>query len=187
MDLSISQQFAKIGLNIDKPAAKLNIKPPKLNVSSGKPEVNIDFSWPKVHIDQSQSFADIGLRDYMRFGEYNCSKAQSTALEGIKRRASEGESLAAIESNTSIQTVIAARVQAESECSYNIAYIPEHPPEVQPETYPVEVNSPEADVSASLDWGQVENASPWAGVEMYLLQKPEIDVKWVGSHYDTIA
>ncbi len=187
MDLSISQQYAQVGLNIDKPAAKLNIKPPKLNVSSGKPEVEVSFSWPEVHIDQSQSFADIGLRDYRRLSEYNCSKAHSTALEGIKRRVSEGDSLAAIDRKTTIQRVIAARVQAEAECPYNIAYIPEHPPEIDPQTYPIEINSPEADVSVNLDWGEVRNVSPWAGVDMYLLQKPEINVQWTGSYYDAIA
>lgn len=165
---------------------KLTITPPRESVSYNKAEVIITGKDPKVRIDQTQVFADIGLRNPKMYGDYTVSMGKSRAMEGIARRAQEGKSLAAIENGSTVGGVIASRVRAESECPYNIAFIPENAPEIEAEVEKLEVEAPTGGVSLSCELGGVENNAPWAKVEMYLLQKPYFDIEWVGSHYDTI-
>ncbi|MEN6351306.1 MAG: DUF6470 family protein [Syntrophomonas sp.] len=187
MDLKISQQYGRIGLNIQKPQVKLNITLPKENVSCKISKVIISSPDPKLYLDQTQCWEDMGYRTPEAFGGYMASNGQSKVMAGIARRAQEGDTLAAIDKGNTVQSVIASRIRSESTCEYTIAYIPKHPPQVEPEVENIEVNVEAGGASASVQLGSVDYNAPWAKVDMYLLQKPSIDVKWVGSHYDTIT
>lgn len=187
VELSISQQYGKIGLDIQKPQIKLNTTMPRENVSYNFPKVIITSPDPKVRIDQTQCRVDMGARNPRDYGAYIASKGQSKVMEGIARRAQEGDTLAAIDKGSSIVGVIASRRQQAMQCECNIAFIPEHPPQVEAEVGKMELNVEAGGASVSAQLGSVENNAIWAKVGMYLLQKPAIDVEWVGSHYDTIT
>ncbi|MDD3269963.1 MAG: DUF6470 family protein [Syntrophomonadaceae bacterium] len=186
MDIKINQQAALIGLNIQKPQVKLSITPPKENVSYSMAEVRVSSSDPKVWVDMTQVWADIGLKDIKQFSSYTVSLGRSVSMEGIARRVQEGRSLAAIDEGGTVAGVVKSRVRAEAECPFTIAFIPEHAPEITPEVENLEIEAQPGGVSLSCEQGGVENDAPWAKVDMYLLQKPYFDIKWVGSHYDAI-
>lgn len=187
MDLKITQQAGQIGLNIQKPQVKLSITPPRENVSYNKAEVLLTAKDPKVRIDQTQVFADIGLRNPIMYRDYVFSLGESKVMEGIARRVQEGESLAAIDKGSTVGGVIKSRIREEAQCPFNIGFIPEHAPVIEAEVENLQIEAPPGGVTLGCELGGVENNAPWAKVEMYLLQKPYCDVKWVGSHYDAIT
>lgn len=186
MDLRISQQAGLIGLNIEKPGVRLNITAPRLNVNAQVSEMRISSPRAEMKIDLSQSWADLGARkpdDYAR--EY-ASKSQQQGMEGIARRAAEGNSQAAIEKGGNVIRVITSRFKAEAECPYTIAYIPEHPPVVTISPGEMQIETSAGGVSTSPQLGRIENNAPWAKVAVYLQQKPAIEVEWVGSYFDGV-
>lgn len=187
MDLRITQQPALIGLNIHKPAIKLNTTLPYLGVKTTPVSLQIDNPPAKLEIDWTQCRADMGLKNQQIFCRDTAQLSLSQGLEAIGTIAAEGDTLGSIEASTSVEQLIASRLQAESEVDYNIILMPEHPPEVNVETNGVKVTLEPREINCDLQRGILENNTEWAKVDMYLLQKPSINVEWVGSYYDAIA
>jgi len=187
MDLRIIQQPALIGLDIHKPAIKLNTTLPYLDVKTTPVSLQIDNPPAKLEIDWIQCRADMGLKTPPAVCRDNAQLSLSQGLEAIGTIAAEGDTLGRIEAPTSVEQLVASRLQAESEVDYNITLMPEHPPQVNVETNGVEVTLEPQEVNCNLQRGILENKTAWAKVDMYLLQKPSINVEWVGSYYDAIA
>jgi hypothetical protein len=187
MDLRITQQPALVGLNIHKPAIKLNTTLPYLDVRISPVSLQIDNPPAKLEIDWTQCRADMGLKTPPAVCRDNAQLSLSQGLEAIGTIAADGDALGRIEAPTSVEQLIAFHLQAESEVDYNVALMPEHPPEVNVETNGVEVTLRPREVNCNLQRGIFENNTAWARVDIYLLQKPSINVEWVGSYYDAIA
>lgn len=187
MDLQINQQPALIGLDIHKPAIKLNTTLPYLDIKTTPVSLQIENPPAKLEIDWSQCRSDMGLKAPQAVCRDHSQLSLSRGLEAIGTIAAEGDTLGRIEASTSVDQLVASRLQAESEVDYNVALMPEHPPEVDVETKRVEVTLEPREVNCNLQRGIIENNTQWAKVEMYLLQKPSINVEWIGSYYDAIG
>ncbi|MDD2373080.1 MAG: DUF6470 family protein [Syntrophomonadaceae bacterium] len=187
MDLRITQQPALVGLDIHKPAIKLNTTLPYLDVKTTPVSLQIDNPPAKLELDWTQCRADMGLKNQRIFCQDTAQLSLAQGLEAIGTIAADGDALGRIEAPTSVEQLVASRLQAESEVDYNVALMPEHPPEVNVETNGVEVTLEPQEVNCNLQRGIFENKTAWAKVDMYLLQKPSINVEWVGSYYDAIA
>ncbi len=187
MDLRIIQQPALVGLDIHKPAIKLNTTLPYLDIKTTPVSLQIDNPSAKLEIDWTQCRADMGLKTPPAVCRENAQLSLSQGLEAIGTIAAEVDTLGNIEAPTSVGQLVASRLQAESEVDYNVALMPEHPPQVNVETNGVEVTLEPQEVNCNLQRGILENKTAWAKVDMYLLQKPSINVEWIGSYYDAIA
>ena len=187
MDLRITQQPALVGLDIHKPAIKLDTTLPYLDIKTTPVSLQVDNPPPKMEIDWRQCRADMGSQVPIDFCNTYAHLGISQGLEAISNIAAEGDNLGRIEAPTTMGQLVASRLQAESEVDYNVALIPEHPPEVNIETNKVEVTLEPREINCNLQRGILENNTEWAKVDMYLLQKPSINVEWIGSYYDAIA
>jgi len=187
MDLRITQQPALVGLSIHKPAIKLNTTLPYLDIKTTPVSLQIDNPAAKLEIDWTQCRADMGLKTPPAVCRDNAQLSLSQGLEAIGTIAAEGDTLGNIEAPTNVGQLVASRLQAESEVDYNVALMPEHPPEVNVETREVEVTLEPREINCNLQRGILENNTEWAKVDMYLQQKPSINVEWIGSYYDAIA
>lgn len=186
MDLRISQQAGLIGLNIEKPGVRLSITAPRLNVSAQVSEMRINSPQAEMEIDMSQSWADLGARKPDDYARDFTSQAQQKGMEGIARRAAEGNSQAAIEKGGNVIDLIRSRFKAAAECPYTIAYIPEHPPVITISPGEMQLETSAGGVSCSPQLGRVENNAIWAKVDVYLQQKPTIEIEWLGSYFDGV-
>ncbi|MEA1962362.1 MAG: DUF6470 family protein [Bacillota bacterium] len=176
MELHINQQYAKIGLNIQKPSLELRTTQPQIELKTTRPELSIESPRPRMTIDQSQCFADVNRRGIVDFARYNAQQGASDAMAGIARRASEGDMLAKINGITVEQ--LCADSAYQGEIDYNIGTIPKQPPRIDWDIRPVTTDLKRGTVDLRLHRGTFENNFQRGKVETYLLQKNYLDITW---------
>lgn len=183
MDLRITQSYARIGI-ISHPA-RMTLKQPKpvLSIESPAAEMDIDTQLPKVHIDQSRCFAESGLKSPFELTREMALDGMEAALLGIGRIAREGDRMMAIENGENVIADIAWQsLFSEGELT----------------TVTMPVSRPEITVSGGvqihfkprpprIQWETHSRAvveATFPRVEFYLLQKPGIQIEYVGKNFD---
>ena len=185
LQLQINQQYAQIGLNIQKPMLDLRTTKPQIELDIKEPRVQIHSPRPEIYIDQSQCFADAGKRSPLEFSWYYSDIARSDAAAGIDRIVSEGDMLAAIENGTTIADVAAMAV--EENVDFNVTAIPKQPPKIDWNIQPVQIELERGSVDLKLHRGHIENNFQPGKINVYLAQKNFIEINWVGENLNTRA
>jgi hypothetical protein len=182
--LQINQQYAQIGLNTKLPAIRLHTVHPRLEANTQPAQLTMESPGPVLHIDQSKCFADAGLRSPEDLKDYLIDLALSDLLEGVGRVASEGDALAQI-NGTSIADIAATCL--DTNFVFDVKAIPQQPPEIRFDIYPVKVDYQPAQVNTRLIRGRVDSSLDWGRVEVYLRQKNYVQIRYAGENYNTVA
>ncbi|SHG54307.1 hypothetical protein SAMN02745221_00451 [Thermosyntropha lipolytica DSM 11003] len=180
--LRIEQEFARIGLNIQKPFLPLRTTLPKIELNIKKPELRLNNHLPRVYIDQRRCFADMEKRTLDDFIRYYAERGREQVLKAIGDIAEEGDMLARIEEGVRLEDV-AEKGWGEM-ADFNVTAIPKQPPDITWEVKPVEVEFIPGEVELELVRGRVENLFTPGKVEVYLEQKNYIKIDWVGENLD---
>ncbi|MFD1204781.1 DUF6470 family protein [Sporosarcina contaminans] len=95
--LQIQTTKGILGLLIDKPIQE--IEQPKATMNQEQPAAILEMSTtrPQLSIDTSEVRADIDLKGPLRRGDENAQYGRQGAMEGIARRAQEGQQMMQIE------------------------------------------------------------------------------------------
>lgn len=184
MHLIITQQFAKIGLNIKKPFLSLKTTKPQIELNIQKPEIQIESPKPKIYIDQRQCFSDFNKRSLYEFSHYYAQLAHSDVIEGIGRISAEGDMLAEIK-GVSIPDLSQAALDTQAD--FNVTAIPKQRPIIEFETHPVKIELKKGTVDLKLHRGTIENNFDWGKVQPYILQKNFIKIDWIENKKDILV
>ena len=84
---------------------------------------------PQIRIDSSDTRAEIGLKSPRAIREEGVALGKQAVLEGIGRRADEGNRFQRIENNSNPVAEIAAEAM-EDNIDYNVGLIPKTPPRI---------------------------------------------------------
>ncbi len=103
--------------SIEQPKAELSIEQPKA-------DLKIETTPSTLSIDQTEAWADMDLKHISRRVAEMASQAKQDALEGIARRAQEGQQLMRIEDGGNPIADIAKKNSAKPIYPFNIGYIP---------------------------------------------------------------
>ncbi|MET3697652.1 hypothetical protein SAMN05877753_106250 [Bacillus oleivorans] len=104
---------------IEQPQADVQIRQPQA-------ELNIETRKGKLTIDQTQAWEDMKLYSPLRSIEIFAQEGKQAWLEGIARRAQEGNQLMKIENGgNAIANIAYQKVKPET-LNYNIGWIPSH-------------------------------------------------------------
>ena len=179
LQIRIDQQFAQIGLDIQKPVLALRTTQPKIELDIQKPRLEMHSPRPRIHIDQSQCFADMGKRTPSQFSRYYADLGMQTALETIGEIAAEGDMLGHIEKGITLEEIAATKM--DDMVDFNVTAIPKQPPEINWDIRPVEIELIRGQVDLTLHRGTVENNFQWGKVNLYIEQKNYLKFSW----YDT--
>jgi len=182
--LQIHQQYARIGLNIKEPAIRLHTVHPNIEVKTTPAQLTMESPRPDLHIDQSKCFADAGLRSPEVFKDYLVSQALNEFLEGVGEVASEGDALAQI-NGTSIADIAATCLDTDH--VFDVKAMPQQPPDIRFDIYPVKVDYRPAQVDTRLRQGRVESNLDWGKVEAYIKQRNYVEIKYAGKNYNIVA
>lgn len=178
MQLRITSQMARIGLNISKPTLNLQSTKPRVELDIAPARLDITSPKPKVIIDQSQCFADAGLRGLLDFALYCSDLSRSEFSDAIDKRVSDGNHLAAIYTGSSISDLGVEAMQDEQHI-FEIRAIPQQPPIIEADVQPVSVDYEPARVNTDLNKGTVEGQFQWGEVETYLDPPNHINIQWI--------
>ena len=103
--------------SIEQPKADLSIEQPKA-------DLKIETTPATLSIDQTEAWADMDLKHILRRVSEMASQAKQDALEGIGRRAQEGQQLMRIEDGGNPIADISKKNGAKPIYPFNIGYIP---------------------------------------------------------------
>ena len=115
---------AQISIHTNK--AQQSIEQPKADVSIQQPkaDLKIETTPANLSIDQTEAWADMDLKHISRRVAEAANQAKKDALEGIARRAQEGQQLMRIEDGGNPIADIAKKNGAKPIYPFNIGYIP---------------------------------------------------------------
>lgn len=184
--MRIHQEYAQIGIKSKAPQMDMRTTLPRIDMETIPGELDMKSPGPKLHIDQSKCFADANLRTPMMLLDHIWSQAKSDALAAIGEIASEGDQFASPK-GPSIGDIMLNRYNSQRQHEFGIKAIPQQPPEIRAEVYPVEVNYSPAQVVAELISGNVENRFEWGQVNIYLQQRNSITMNPSGQILDAVA
>ncbi|MDA8233880.1 MAG: DUF6470 family protein [Clostridia bacterium] len=183
MDIRITQRFAQIGIDWALPELLIKAPPPDMTLQQQAPDIIITIDYPEVHIDQTQTFAEIGLKKIIPLERELAQEAQVTVVNGIGRRANEGDLLA---SQVGFGNKIFADI-AESNLPQikesNIDIIPRTPPSITA-SGGIRVQAVMGDVSVDMPPNLPEIEANLGYVKIYLEQKPYLKIDFVGNNID---
>lgn len=129
MALSITQTYAKIGIETIPARFDFQSQNAQLELRQKHAKVNIETELPKVHIDQYEAFASAGLKNYYDLTKSEIEWAKQGVLEYIGKIAEDGNTLAAIENGGNPIAEIAER-EFNTMNEFNIDFIPKVGPEI---------------------------------------------------------
>lgn len=183
--IQLSQNFAKIGMEIVKPKQMIQQPPAELEIKQEAAELEISQRGSKLVIDQTQAWNEMNLKDPFTLTRDWARDAYQQVMQGIARRVEEGDYLATIENKGNPIAEMARQSGSPGPARFNIAFIPSFG-SVSINFIPGEVN---------MNWKQggvfieaethkpIHEYSP-GKIEIYLKQKESLTVDFIGHEVD---
>ncbi len=165
--------------------AKMNISQPKadLEIHQKQSKVLIDSEPVQIKIDQSQCFNEAGLKNNTAFMEDMVQRSTQDLLQGINRTVSEGNIMAAVENNVNAFAEIAANNFMQM-VEWNIDFIPKSRPKIEFVGGNMDISVDEGYIKINARTNKPVIDVEIGGVEIYLKQKPDLKIEFIGNELD---
>ncbi|WP_391208020.1 DUF6470 family protein [Psychrobacillus sp. L4] len=178
--LQVQSTKAQIGLNIQK--AVQQIEQPKANLDLQQPKAiqTMETTQPTLSIDTEQARADLDLMSSSRRTAEVADYGRQTALEGIARRAQEGNELMRIENGGNPIASQAMQWGRQPYSSLSIQFIPSQgsvKESFQPGSVDIRVE-PQQVINNTTSNKPIHTYTP-GKVTVEMLQKPSITIDWL--------
>lgn len=182
-ELRITNIRGMIGIN--QTDALLSIRQPRadLEISSSPPQLNMHTEHLRIKIDQSQCFSEAGLKGVLELTGEFAKRGQQAALEAIGTIISEGNRMANIVNKADAIAEIAAERAVPPPAETNIVLMPTSRPKIEFEgglSFDPEAGQVNIRAKANPPEINVQDGS----LEIYLLQRPEFRMEFVGQNVD---
>ncbi len=178
----------KAVLDIRSTPAKITIRQPQadFDLKQTLPKFDIDTEQIRVVIDQSQCFSEAGRKSNGELIQEAAQMGMQAALQGIERRSSEGDMLAAIDNPTNPIPEIALNNLFE-EKEFNIDSIPKSRPKIDFVGGTVDIKLIEGKIDIVTKPNKAEIDVRLGGVEISLSQHPSITMRYIGENVDLMV
>lgn len=182
MWLRIDFQPGQIGVNWNLGKLAVVVPPAKVTIDNGPAEITIKNHPAVLRIDQETVTSEIGIRKIDSLTKELRTKAMENASRFIDKMVSEGNSMADIHRNRHAIPKLAKPPLEIPEV--NFTTIPQHFPDIQVEPIPVLVEVASRQLDVRVEEGRVESDYQRAAVDVYVKQKPFLDISVVKSVVD---
>ena len=178
--LQIQTTKAQIGLNIQQPIQKIEQPKADLDLQQPKAKLTIETSKSKLTIDSFQAREDLEMKNTRSRTAEITQKAMQESLEGVARRAQEGNDLMRIENGGNPIVEHAKRWGQQTYTSLGIKFTPQ--------AGSVKINFDPAKVDINVEPQKVINNTKInkpihqytpGSVDVEMLQKPSIKIDWI--------
>lgn len=180
--LRIEQTYAKIGIETYPSKPEINTRADRLNMNQSFVQVEIHQQFPKVIIDQHECFATAGLKNNMEILEEAAQAAEQQALSYTAQKAQEGDALADIRSRGNPIAEI-ARQSTFDHHVFDIDLIPKARPRIEV-VGGIDISFREGQTNNSVEEGFIDINFTEPKIQMYLLQKPSVQIEYIGNNVD---
>ena len=168
--IRLESTYARIGIETRDAVVHMEQSPAELDLQNIPAQMSIQTKPSKLTIDQTLAWEAMNIKSTNRMMEDFANDGRNAALEGVARRAQEGDELMKIENGGNPIAQHAKENAARPEKQFNIGFIPPH--------FSVKINYEPAVVS--IDWklgGVINNTKPNKPVFEYELFAVDIFVK----------
>lgn len=183
--LQIQSKPALIGIKYKQPKVNLNFHKPQGNAKIINSRINIRAEAATLEIDQTRCFEEIGLYKTGPLAQKVFADSKNKVLQGIKKMAIEGNTLARIEKNPQAIPNLAKSNFNKSK-DYTVGMIPKSPPEINIQRGEFQVDLQEGSIDLDNPQWSVQINQVLAPVNIYLQQKSEINIQYLGNQVDIV-
>lgn len=124
--IRLQSTFGIINIQINKPQQDIRQRPAELSIEQPKADIQIRRIPSMLSIDQTQAWEDMDLKHISRRIEEAAQLGKQSVMEGIARRAQQGEELMKIENGGNTLPHQAKMNGEKPEKQFNIGWIPSH-------------------------------------------------------------
>lgn len=177
--LQLQTTKAQIGLNIHKPVQKIEQPKADLDLQQPKAKLTIDKTKSQLSIDTFEARESLDLKNARSRIKEMAQKGKQDALDGVARRAQEGDELMRIE-NGGNPIVEHAKLRGRLPySSLNIKFIPQAGSvKINFEPSRADINiEPQKVINNSKMNKPIHQYTP-GSVDVEMLQKPSINIDW---------
>jgi hypothetical protein len=112
-------------------------------------KIQLHTRLPRIKIDSTDTRADLGFKSPQAIREEGVALGKQAVLDGIGRRAEEGNRFQRIEDDSNPIAEIASEVMQET-VGYNVALVPKTPPQISFEEGKVEISTEQKRAGSNL-------------------------------------
>lgn len=182
MQLLIEHRGAAIGIAQNRPAVRLENTRPVLKLQRQGPRLEISGGGVSVRIDQTACFAEKGLKPPSVLAGECIDLGRRAALDGIARRAEEGDFLAAVERGAEVADLAVP----EEKFEVVFALLPRTRPAIEFVGEPLQIKMFPGRVGVDFTPASVKvEAPPFPYIQTYLRQEPSLRIRAVPDKIDT--
>ncbi|MGY3714873.1 DUF6470 family protein [Sutcliffiella cohnii] len=124
--IRLQSTFGKIDLQMNKPQQEIRQRPAELSIEQPKADMQIRRTPSMLSIDQTQAWEDMDLKHISRRIEEAAQLGKQAIMEGMARRAEQGDELMKIEYGGNPMPSQAKRNSENPEKQINVGWIPAH-------------------------------------------------------------
>lgn len=178
--LQIQTTKAQIGLNIHKPVQKIEQPKADLDLQQPKAKLTVETTKSQLSIDTFEARESLDLKNTRRRTEDMAQKGVQDALEGVARRADEGNELMRIEDGGNPIVEHAKRKGRQPYSSINIKFLPQSGSvKVKYEPSKVDINIEPQKVINNSKMNKPIHDYTTGSVDVEMLKKPSIKIDWL--------
>lgn len=182
IELNISQQFGRIGLEKHDAQYELRQKQPNLEIKQTPADFSLEFRGPELNIDYTLMLESLGYGGLEFMSRSYVSKNQAEYITNLGETVHEGYSIGAIEKDMSIGEIVFQNT-APQERGVEIVSLP--PINISYEPGSVSSNVNLGGVEGSLDYGKVSIENfVYPKARVFLEQEPYLKIESVGQTID---
>lgn len=182
MGLIINQSFGRIGISTTDAFMSIESRLPEMDIHSTYPKGRMHSELVQVEIDQTQCFNEMGLKTPDAFMRDIAAKSLRQGLKGIASIVQEGNFLANIAENSNGIPEIAAGKLRKS-VKLTVVSMPRSSPDIEFKGgFDISWKMGSVKTEAMLKSPEVSATRP--AIDVYLHQKPHIDIEYRGNNID---
>lgn len=175
--IQINSQRGQVGLGTNNAKIEYTSPKGKLEMSTVKAQMEISPGWAKVKIDQTIPFAEAGRKTPSMFSKEYADLGKQYVLQGIARRAQEGDLAARPPYGDAIQRIIMNKFP--TKVDFNVAAIPQSRPEIDFVNLEKEITWRIGGSQRAFNISQGEFNYQAGGVDIYMEQYPSINFQFI--------
>lgn len=181
MRININEQRAQIGLNITRSNLNINSPRAQVQIQQRTTQLQVNTELPTFSQNSERLRDEIGLSTSLRFARNFAAEGRRTAMQGIGRRARDGDTMARHQVRGSDPIPAIARSASMARLGpvdFNIGLMPRSIPELHWQDGRIDINFTRH--SIQINSGRANLArislSPGHAVSAYLQRRPHIDI-----------
>lgn len=183
MQLRIEHTWPKLGINRSQGQLSIEQSPGQLEIKSIQATLSLEGEPIRVEIDQYPCRADVGMKNNFDLLKEAAERGRGNALEGIGRRAAEGDQMAAIQNKVDAIVSQAASVTLQPPTEFNFTMLPQSRPIINfvgEQTVAVQRGGVQlSSIPATLTIDYQPSV-----MEIYLQQQASLKMEFVGDNLD---